>query len=278
MYNPGLETAAGYSHSLYTPTPVAAMEDGKIEAESAKISPPFSGNCTLCKKEHIFPGIYSLKLGYTLMKKMDQGEFQNDSLPLNLLFGEMRGKMFGVMKCLTIDNSEVTLKAFSGQFNGRWHIAGWVPPLFDITRWNRVNAPAEQDIKEIGRSIETCVDPMRKELFRRRRILSQKLMKELHALYRFTNFSGSTLSFSDIFPDDRGIPTGTGDCCLPKLLNFAASHALIPLSFCEFYWGRENKSGTRKHGEFYLPCREKCAPLVGTMLCGLEKLDAHKRL
>ena len=112
----------------------------------------------------------------------------------------------------------------------------------------------------------------KKNLLRERRKHSRTLMIELHALYRLHNFSGRTASLAEIFSHNQGIPTGTGDCCAPKLFNYAAAHNLLPLALSEFYWGRENKSGSKKHGSFYTPCKEKCAPLLGFLLCGLEEL------
>jgi tRNA pseudouridine32 synthase/23S rRNA pseudouridine746 synthase len=64
---------------------------------------------------------------------------------------------------------------------------------------------------------------------------------------------------------------GVGECCAPKLLNYAALNGLKPLGLSEFYWGKENKSGTRKHGEFYPACAEKCQPILGFMLCGIKE-------
>ena len=42
----------------------------------------------------------------------------------------------------------------------------------------------------------------------------------------------------------------------------------------EFYWGRENRSGNRRHALFYPSCEEKCRPILGFMLCGLEEARA----
>ena len=101
------------------------------------------------------------------------------------------------------------------------------------------------------------------------------LMQQIHRLYRLKNFRGQEISLFSAYSGKNGIPTGTGDCCAPKLLNLAASRGLIPLGLAEFYWGRENRSKSRIHGHFYPSCREKCQPILGFMLCGLEKLHAE---
>ena len=59
-----------------------------------------------------------------------------------------------------------------------------------------------------------------------------------------------------------------GDCCAPKLINFAAKNKLEPISIAEFYWGQENASGSKKHLHFYGSCEEKCGPILGRMLYG----------
>jgi hypothetical protein len=254
------------------------MKRGKIETLLNDTAPEYSGYCYLCDKNHHFPGSHDHKAAYALMSQLESERQIADNLPTSSLFGEMRGKMFGVMTCLADDGTIVKLKAFSGQFNGGWLAAGWVGPLFDVERWNAVNSPAEQTIKNLDQSIDVRTGQEKRRLLLERRKLSRALMKDLHALYRLTNFSGRTVTFADIIPQNRGIPTGTGDCCAPKLLHHAACHNLVPLSLCEFYWGRENRSGTRRHRNLYLPCREKCAPLLGFMLCGLEELYEQRNL
>ncbi len=254
------------------------MERHKIADQVVPTASTYSGYCITCKKNHVFPGNYDLRLGYSLMEELKRENRIDRTVSTNSLFGELRGKMFGVMTCISTDGVICTVKAFSGQFDGRWQIPGWAPPLFDVERWHQVNTPEEKAIKDLDGIIRTGKVEEKERLIQMRRHLSRALMKDLHALYRLTNFSGKTASFSDIFSDGSGIPTGTGDCCAPKLLNYAALHKLIPVSLCEFYWGRDNKSGTRSHGSFYPPCDEKCAPLMGFMLCGLKELYEQANL
>ena len=96
-------------------------------------------------------------------------------------------------------------------------------------------------------------------------------MKDIHNLYELHNFCGEKKSIYEAFCLPKGIPTGTGDCCAPKLLNYAALKNLKPIGLAEFYWGAENRSGSRQHGEYYSCCENKCQPILGYMLCGLDK-------
>ena len=194
----------------------------------------------------------------------------DQELATDYLYGEARGKMFGVLVCRTREGEEKVLKAFSGQYDGQWEMSNWVPPLFDAKKFRNLNDPAERQIKVLGRDAAATPDgPSRNTLLQQRKQLSQKLMKEIHALYTLHNFRGDQCSLFDLFPDDRGIPTGTGDCCAPKLLNFAATHKLQPIGLAEFYWGKTNRSASRQEGQFYLACEKKCSPILGFLLCGV---------
>jgi hypothetical protein len=194
-------------------------------------------------------------------------------LSLDYLFGKARGKMFGVLVCENAAGEEVVLKAFSScQYNGEWLMPGWVPPLLDLGSFNKIISEADVEIKSLTRQLEEFAvhSPERLELLGQRKAISQKLMKGIHELYLLHNFRGEKVGIHTAFCEDRGIPTGTGDCCGPKLLNYAAQHKLKPLGLSEFYYGKENKSGTKEHKKFYPCCKEKCQPILGFMLCGLE--------
>lgn len=188
------------------------------------------------------------------------------------LFGPARGKMFGVMECLKPDGTNVILYAFSGQYNGFWLAEGWAPPLFEIDDFLALTVDKEKQIKQLGREIDKCSPHSSDWLVQRkkRRLLSRQLMRDIHSLYRLANFQGVTATLEEAFTGNNGIPTGTGDCCAPKLLNFAAKNNMHPLGISEFFWGKENISGGHRHGSFTSSCVEKCQPILGFMLCGLE--------
>ncbi len=193
-----------------------------------------------------------------------------EAFSTDFLFGEARGKMFGALVGLDIHGQKKTLYAFSGQFNGYWSIPGWAPPLFDEPLWRAINTPREQKIKDLGNEIEVCHDPeMRATLRQLRKKCSQSLMKELHGLYHISNFRGDTQALSSFFNKQK-VPTGTGDCCAPKLLASAQALKIQPLSIAEFYWGKSNRSQSKQHKDFYPPCLEKCHPILGFMLCGSQ--------
>lgn len=237
------------------------------------------GHCARCSEYHYLPADpafdHCLDLMLSLEEKgridlMAQDINADPCFSTDYLFGKARGKMFGVLVCEKPNKSRTILRAFSGQYNGAWNVDGWVPPLFNEADFLDISRDVEIMIKKIGREIEEQETNAfnRKDLLKKRKLLSQNLMSEIHSLYAVSNFRGDTQSLQDIW-GDTGIPTGTGDCCAPKLLNYAARNNLTPLGISEFYWGKENRSGTKQHGTFYPPCTDKCQPILGFMLCGL---------
>ena len=187
------------------------------------------------------------------------------------LTGPARGQMFGVMEYADDRGNAGIARAFSGQYNSNWHVDGWVDPIVDTREMDRISRPVESRIKELGRTIAGLPEnsASRRELVCERRTLARELMQEIHGLYRLSNFRGETRPIAEVFLGSGGMPTGIGDCCAPKLLNHAVKHGFTPLGIAEFYWGRENRSGSKKHGRFYPACVEKCRPILGFMLCGL---------
>ncbi|MEA5565883.1 RluA family pseudouridine synthase [Anabaena sp. UHCC 0399] len=103
-------------------------------------------------------------------------------------------------------------------------------------------------------------------LKQQRKALSRQLQAQMHAAYSLMNFLGQSSSLQQLMPD--GLPTGTGDCCAPKLLHYAATHGLKPLAMAEFWYGTSNQD--KSQGEFYGACAERCQPLMGFLLAGLR--------
>ena len=122
--------------------------------------------------------------------------------------------------------------------------------------------------------IEAADERMR-GLKQRRKELSRELQTQMHAAYTLVNFLGKSRSIQQLMPTNS-IPTGTGDCCAPKLLHFAAVHNLKPLAMAEFWWGPP--SGDKMQGEFYGACGDRCQPLMGFLLSGLSQNQSVSNL
>ena len=237
------------------------------------------GYCRQCGEDHVLPRGRALSACEGVMAQLERhrhlmifhpSSAPDPSLSTDYLFGEARGKMFGALVGRDAGGREVTLYAFSGQYNGRWTVPGWVGPVFSTELFDRVNGPAEKAIKAVGARMDALpqADPRRMELKKERKERSRQLMQEIFDLYRFRNFRGETAALMDIYGEAGLPPTGIGDCCAPKLLHHAAMEGIRPEGMAEFYWGLENASRTRRHGQFYTPCAAKCQPILGFLLCG----------
>ena len=201
-----------------------------------------------------------------------------DTFSTDYLWGDARGQMFGVLECKDAGGNTVILKAFSCQYNGEWLIDGWVPPILEPTDFYELIAGPDKEINLRTHALRALdkTDPEYSKLLEERKAMSQQLMKDIHALYHLTNFKEETRPMTEVFPGDN-IPTGVGECCAPKLLNYAALNGLKPIGLSEFYFGKESKSGERTHGTFYPACEEKCQPILGFMLCGTEEWSGGVR-
>lgn len=98
---------------------------------------------------------------------------------------------------------------------------------------------------------------------RERAALSRALQAQMHTQMSESVSSLLGCELESLYP--RGIPTGSGDCCAPKLLAWAARNQVRPLAMAEFWWGPDSATG-RRSGEFYPACQERCQPLLGPLL------------
>ena len=101
------------------------------------------------------------------------------------------------------------------------------------------------------------------------RMVSRRLMRQIHDTYRVTNARGEVRALRDLYAPAEP-PGGAGDCAAPKLLAYAYARGLRPLALAEFWWGAPPAGGGRVSGAFYPACRDKCGPLLAFMLEGLE--------
>ena len=186
------------------------------------------------------------------------------------------GKMFGVLVVEQRDGSFVTspgvskepslcyIAAYSGLLEGRNDWDYFVPPVYDAQQPDGHFKQTERVISEKGGDKQ----------------MSQDLQLWLFHQYRLLNAKGEEKDLVDIWQDYHRSPRirhkfplppgGTGDCCAPKLLQYAYQHRLKPVCMAEFWWGPSPKSEVRHHGQFYPACRGKCKPVLTWMLQGLD--------
>ncbi|AFY94925.1 23S RNA-specific pseudouridylate synthase [Chamaesiphon minutus PCC 6605] len=195
-------------------------------------------------------------------------------------------------------------KAFRQQQRERF--AATLHDIELITALDRLAAESRQDGRErrqLKQERDAVLQPLQdvldqtddriRELKQQRKIRSRQLQIQMHDAYRLMNFLGTSSSLRELMP--AGIPTGTGDCCAPKLLHYAASQGLKPMAMAEFWWGDgvdewmsgwvdgemrgrgDGGTGRKIQGEFYGACAERCQPLMGFMLAGLSSQMSHAR-
>ena len=111
-----------------------------------------------------------------------------------------------------------------------------------------------------------------KSLQRKRKQMSDELQRWLFSCYRMLNAKGEERDLIDIFREYTHAmpPAGAGDCCAPKLLQYAYLHRLRPVCMAEFWWGESPASEIRHHLHYYPACRSKCLPILTHMLKGLN--------
>ena len=125
----------------------------------------------------------------------------------------------------------------------------------------------EQELKPF-QEIIIQADERIEQLKKQRQSLSRQLQEQLYTSYSLTNFLGQSTNLKQLMTTGL-MPTGTGECCAPKLLNYAATHNLKPLAMAEFWWG----PGQKVSGQFYGACLERCQPLMGFLLSGCSRKE-----
>ena len=110
-----------------------------------------------------------------------------------------------------------------------------------------------------------------KSLVTQRKERSESLQEWLFHRFRLLNQDGECKDVVLIFKEEgrRIIPSGTGECCAPKLLQAAYTLQLKPLCMAEFWWNPLQESDSRSHLTYYPSCHQKCRPLLRFMLRGL---------
>ncbi|MDA0146375.1 pseudouridine synthase [Vibrio sp. RW] len=119
------------------------------------------------------------------------------------------------------------------------------------------------------------VDAIESELKNRKQDY-QTISAELEAQrlnhYRFINQATESKSLLDLL-EGKDALEGSGDCCLPKLLNFAFEYGFKPLALSELWWGLPPADVIRQHGNLYPVCQSKSFEILDHQLNGIELED-----
>lgn len=121
------------------------------------------------------------------------------------------------------------------------------------------------------KAVEARINTLKKQ----RHDMSDALQQWLFSQYRMLNARGEERDLCDIFHNTvhHTPPAGAGDCCAPKLLQYAYSNNLHPVCMAEFWWGGTPRTEIRRHLHYYPACRGKCLPILTHMMQGLDVDD-----
>lgn len=137
-------------------------------------------------------------------------------------------------------------------------------------------------------ALETEFDDYQENILRLKQLrkqLSDALQQWLFSQFRMLNQEGESKNLLEIFRDEAlkeypqaaiatsriaalkmVPPAGSGECCEPKLLQYAYQHGYKPLQMAMFWWGESPKEEIRHHLQFYPACNGKCKPILHWML------------
>ena len=151
-----------------------------------------------------------------------------------------------------------------------------VPSIVSSDEIDKALLENDKEIHELTEKINelTLVNKSsseRKELIQKRTKLTDESLIKVFSLYTFTNYKHNKISLTEIISLHGGHlpPTGTGDCCAPKLLSYAFENNLEPVSMDEVYFGPDTKN--KANGISYSPCDERCGYILPSIL-GIEIL------
>jgi len=207
-----------------------------------------------------------------------------------------QGIMVGVLVCWNPDSQKrVLLACVSGNAKKLYYNPSispnqirnpfiFVSPLVSQNQINSALSEYDKEIHELTYKInhlsgkqDSRSQTEKQDLCKKRTALTDISLQRVFDLYTFTNIRKEKISLSQIIKNQHGklVPTGTGDCCAPKLLDYAFSNGLKPVSMDEVFYGNNTKS--KVNGKSYEPCDERCGILLPYML-GLRILYRDKAI
>ena len=128
----------------------------------------------------------------------------------------------------------------------------------------------QADILRLKQLRKTLSDALQQWLFSQFRMQNHEgKMKDLLEIFRdaaLRDYPQATLATSRIAALKMVPPAGSGECCEPKLLQYAYLHGSRPLQMAMFWWGESPKEEIRHHLQFYPACNGKCKPILHWML------------
>ena len=221
-----------------------------------------------------------------LISQIENGEVVLKQVGRESLERKDQGVMIGSLVCWDKkEKKRIILYAVSGNNKQLIPLNTNSKEIFvqSIVSSEQIDQALKENDKEIHELTEQIneltlinkTSPQRARLLKKRTDLTDSSLQKVFHLYLFTKYDGRKLSLNGIIKSHNNHlpPTGTGDCCAPKLLSYAFEKDYEIISMDEVYYGRETKN--KKNGISYAPCDERCGYILPSIM-GLEILYRDK--
>lgn len=219
----------------------------------------------------------------SLISKLDSGMVKLTQIAKPSLDRDGHGIMLGSLVCWDNQNQKrVVLYAISGNyaelsFSENYQQTDsevFVPSIVSTKQIEQALLEYDKQIHELTEQInelqksnvpQSNITNLKKQ----RTQLTDISLQRVFELYSFTRWDGKKITLPQIISEHSNHlpPTGTGDCCAPKLLSYAFEHNLQPVSMDEVFYGTNSKN--KINGVSYPPCDERCGYILPYIL-GLE--------
>jgi hypothetical protein len=237
-------------------------------------TPPVAigGPCALCGDVHTLtldpaPALQALSSWFTALQAPST---MTDQTFLALLQKAGSRKMLATLVGRDVAGDLKVLRGFSGDLAGHGDVDGCVPSIIRREDTAALEAQTLHIIAAATARLSSGDMVVRDEARRQRKEASATLMAAMIDATRLRTRGGRRVSLRDAFlgaREGRGIPSGTADCALPKLLDAAFARRLDVVSVAEASFAPGVADGGRAHGVLAGPCDIRCAPILGAMLC-----------
>lgn len=148
----------------------------------------------------------------------------------------------------------------------------------ELKRMKKAHAAVLDSIADKIRQAESGIASLKLQ----RKRMSESLQQRIFQWFVVSNANGQSKSLAQIFAEHSLAsgsstarlsaipPAGSGECCAPKLLQWAYTSHLKPMCMAEFWWGKSPTGEVRHQGHFYPACLGKCRPILQFMMQGLD--------
>lgn len=229
-----------------------------------------------------FPVEEALSVCRKIIEGLEKGSVEMEQVGAVSAERNGQGIMIGVAVCQDARGRSVVLNTVSG-ISKRLTVpeCTFVEPVVSAAEIEKALSKNDLKIHQLTDSIKQMKENRRRPdgrfenqseeerlLVEQRGKLCNESLKNVYKLYEFFCIDGKVRTLNEIC-GAKLPPTGTGDCCAPKLLNYAYKNELTVTSMAEVFYGKETE--TKKNGQVYGPCDERCGLILPSIL-GLEIL------